>query len=231
MNSRQLVNLFFSIAFTVFWESSSSAQVVDTENVAPSPSSPTTEVFGIIAGGVTSLTEDTNLYFGVLYGDSTGPSLGGALAIVNANLSANWMLTSGYVFIEPKVPNAPNPNNNQFRLGLIYTKRYSKWTIDNRLLYEAVIADQGRENGNRVRNRLRGTYSIDAWLGPPARLFGYVEPIYDDRFDDIQLTNVTLGIGRNFGALSADLFITRLFRKQGTGGDTNGLTLQFFYKF
>ena len=123
------------------------------------------------------------------------------------------------------------PRNHAIRIGTVYRRSWGNLAFDNRLIYEAILADQGRDNGNRIRNRSRLTYRInkDSDLAP--RLFGYVEPIYDDRFDGIAITNVTLGAGVSAGHFDIDLFLTRLERSERNGSDTNGATVQIFYRF
>lgn len=212
------------------WPTIASAQILDPSIAPPSPSQKTTDVVGVVAGVMVPVAKDVTLITGGLYGDSTGTDLGGVFAILNTKVARDWTLVTGYVLVEPDVP-GDNPRSHNIRLGATYAHSWKRLTFDNRLLYEAVLADKGRENGNRIRNRARLTYQLAPDKKSKPRLFGYVEPIYDDRFDGIQITNLTAGAGASFGKVDADIYLTRLERKAGTGGDTNGVTLQMFYKF
>lgn len=207
------------------------AQAVDLEVTPPEPSSRTTNITGFIGGGIAPITDNTKLIFGGLYGDSSGTDLAGGFAIFNTKLSDAWTLVAGYILVEPQVSSGPKPHNHNFRFGATYSYTWDRITFDNRALYEAVITDQGRENGNRLRNRARLTYQLFPENDLKPRLFGYVEPIYDDRYDAIQTTNYTAGIGISMGSVDIDLYYSRLEREKEAGGDINGLTLQVFQNF
>ena len=206
------------------------AQVVDPEQ-PPTSVDRKTVVGGWILGGIAPINERATLVFGGLYGNSTGADLAGIFAVVNRTVSPAWMLVVGYVGVRVEVDDAADPTNHHVRLGAHYRRAWGRLSLDDRVLYEAVLTDQGRENGNRFRNRLRALYGLAPDLGWKPRLFGFAEPIYDDRFSAVQITHVAGGIGGSFGRIDADLFASRLYRKAGTGGDTDGLTLQLFYRF
>lgn len=208
-----------------------SAQTVDPDIVPQLPTAETPTVAGLIMGAKIPLAKDSNVTVGGLYGAVPGSDLAGAFLIADHALDPHWTLVGGYVTTRQIVDAGPDATNHMLRAGVVYRHDFGRLTLDNRLLYEAVLTGQGRADGNRLRNRFRLTYQLAPRAANRPRLFAYAEPVFDDRADGLQLVNYTGGASASFGPFDTDLYFTRIARRGGAAGDLNGITLQLVYRF
>jgi hypothetical protein len=207
------------------------AQTVDPDIVPQIPLSETVDVVGAVAGARISLSKDSGATVGALYGAYPGNDLTGAFAIGDHALDRHWSIIGGYVMTRQIVKDGPDATNHMLRVGVVYKHDFGRLTLDDRLLYEAILTGQGRPDGNRLRNRFRLTYQLAPDARSHPRLFGYAEPVFDDRADGLQSVNYTVGASATFGRFDADLYYTRIDRRARSAGDIDGLTLQLIYKF
>lgn len=209
------------------------AQLVDIDPVPPPSPSPRPQAIPDavrwIAALQTNIGKDSKVTFGGLY--FGGIETASAFALVDHTLDANWGLEAGYFYAVRSLENSANPTTHFARAGVTYKRDIGRFTFDDRLLYEAVINNQGREDGNRLRNRARLTYDVPARNDIKPRFYGYVEPILDDRFDGVARVNMAAGIGAKFaGAWLTDLYYLRQDTSGGSAGDLNAIVVQLIYQ-
>ncbi len=148
--------------------------------------------------------------------------------LVDYSLDENWGINAGYFYLVRPTRDGPDLTSQFLRAGLTYRKDFGRFTFDDRLLYEAVLNGQGRDNGNRLRNRARLTYNLPPASRAQPRIFSFVEPIYDDRFGGISRFDVAVGGGATIaGAWRADVYLLRQANRGASRSDAKAVVVQF----
>lgn len=178
--NRRLVPVLFALA-GLLWGTCAVAQ-----------SGPTDGVWGI--GGVRiKPDEKTNLTVGVFY-------LGGLRATApfvlgDRSVDSHWELNGGYFWTTQAIDGEKDPVDHTVRAGITYKHEFGPLLLENRLLYEAILNERRRANGNRLRNRTRVTYNLATEKAWEPRVFAHIEPVLDDRDGRPARLDMALGFG------------------------------------
>lgn len=196
---------------------------------SPAPTSTTPDAVRWIAAVQTDLKPGTMLTAGVLY--LGGLRTSGPFLLMDQAIDEGFGIQIGYFYTVSSLPGSQSYTSHFARAGFTYRAAFSGVLIDNRALYERVLTEQGRQDVQRFRNRLR--ISLD--IAPANRLkpgvVAFIEPVIDDQMNGLSRLDLALGGGAAIAkGIRLDVYGLRQIRYGETVDKRNALVVQLIFK-